>query len=85
MYDPYNVLGVSPLASFSEIKSAYKKLCKKYHPDNQDDTGSSNAEKFVEVSKAFKAISKSHSKGEESRSIYSFKTLFNIQKIRRTI
>ena len=34
MKDPYKVLGVSPNDSDEKIKSAYKDLVKKYHPDN---------------------------------------------------
>ena len=33
MMDPYRELGVSPDASDDEIKSAYRALAKKYHPD----------------------------------------------------
>lgn len=48
----YHVLGVSKDASESEVKSAYRKLARKYHPDlNKDDKNA--AEKFKEISCAY--------------------------------
>lgn len=53
--DLYQVLGVSKTASEAEIKSAYRKLARKYHPDlNKDDK--SAAEKFKEISNAYDII-----------------------------
>lgn len=37
MTDPYKVLGVSASASDEEVKDAYRKLAKKYHPDQYTD------------------------------------------------
>ena len=54
--DYYDVLGVSRDASDAEIKSAFRKLAKKYHPDlNKDDP--SAAEKFKECQEAYAVLS----------------------------
>mgnify|MGYP002855001778 CR=1 FL=1 len=56
--DLYQILGVSKSASGAEIKSAYRKLARKYHPDlNKDDK--SAAEKFKEISNAYDIIGNS--------------------------
>lgn len=48
----YHVLGVSKDASEAEIKSAYRKLARKYHPDLNKDNKDA-AEKFKEISCAY--------------------------------
>lgn len=55
MEDPYKVLGVSPDASDEEIKRAYRRLAKKYHPDlNPGDQAA--AEKMQQVNAAYEQI-----------------------------
>ena len=53
--DPYKVLGVSRDASDEEIKRAYRRLAKQYHPDrNPGDTEA--AKKMQEVNAAYEQI-----------------------------
>ena len=53
--DPYKVLGIRPDASDEEIKQAYRKLAKKYHPDlNPGDKVA--AQKMQEVNAAYEQI-----------------------------
>ncbi|WP_148229387.1 molecular chaperone DnaJ [Carnobacterium sp. 17-4] len=53
--DLYEVLGVSKGASDDEIKKAYRKLSKKFHPDINKEAGSE--EKFKEVAEAYEVLS----------------------------
>lgn len=53
--DPYAVLGVGRDASADEIKSAYRKLARQYHPDVNKDPGAED--KFKEVGEAYSILS----------------------------
>ncbi|MGE0566117.1 MAG: DnaJ C-terminal domain-containing protein [Pseudolabrys sp.] len=55
MRDPYDVLGVSKTAGEAEIKSAYRKLAKKLHPDaNKQDPKA--ASRFAELNAAYEIL-----------------------------
>lgn len=58
MKDPYEVLGVSKNATQDEIKSAYRKLAKQYHPDRYvgNPLADLAAEKFKEINEAYDAL-----------------------------
>lgn len=53
--DYYQILGVSKNTSEAELKAAYRKLARQYHPDVNK--SSDAAEKFKEVSQAYQALS----------------------------
>ena len=65
MFDPYSVLGVSRDASDEDVKKAYRRLSRKYHPDaNINNPNKEQAEeKFKEVQQAYDQIMKEREYG----------------------
>lgn len=65
MTDPYATLGVSPNATDEEIKTAYRNLAKKYHPDNYTDSPLSDmaSEKMKEINEAYDMIQDQRRRG----------------------
>lgn len=70
MLDPYSVLGVSRDASMDEIKKAYRKLSRKYHPDaNINNPNKEEAEeKFKQVQQAYDRIVREREQGASQSS-----------------
>ncbi|SMG21370.1 DnaJ domain-containing protein [Marivirga sericea] len=66
MENYYQILGLSEMATLSEIKSAYKRLAKAYHPDINSSAAAE--EKFKQISTAYAVLSKT-----ESRQKYDLK------------
>jgi DnaJ-class molecular chaperone len=66
MRDPYTVLGVSRSASEKDIKSAYRKLAKKYHPDQNPDDPTAHG-KFAEATHAYDLLNDAEKRGQFDR------------------
>lgn len=61
--DYYDLLGISKNATITQIKLAYRKLAKKYHPDrNKMDPKAK--EKFIELQEAYEVLSNPEKKKE---------------------
>ncbi|MBA8901536.1 MULTISPECIES: J domain-containing protein [unclassified Phyllobacterium] len=66
MRDPYTVLGVAKTAKPEEIKSAFRKLAKKYHPDQNQDDPKAQAN-FSEINQAYEIIGDKERRGQFDR------------------
>ncbi len=55
MRDPYQVLGVAKGASETDIKTAFRRLAKKYHPDGNPDDPKAK-ERFAEANQAYEIV-----------------------------
>ncbi|MBR1781429.1 MAG: DnaJ domain-containing protein [Oscillospiraceae bacterium] len=69
MNDPYSVLGISPSATDEEVKQAYRKLARKYHPDNYQDNPLADLaeEKMKEINEAYEAITRMRAGGSATQ------------------
>jgi len=65
MRDPYQVLGVPKSASNADIKSAFRKLAKKHHPDQSKDAGAKD--KFSELNAAYEILGDEKKRGAFDR------------------
>jgi DnaJ-class molecular chaperone len=66
MRDPYEVLGVGRSASEAEVKRAYRKLAKQYHPDKH--AGDKRAQaKFSEINSAYEIVGDKEKRGKFDR------------------
>ena len=65
MKDPYEVLGVSRTATDDEVKTAYRNLARKYHPDNYVNNPLSDLaqEKMQEINEAYDTIVRARQNG----------------------
>lgn len=66
MRDPYTVLGVSRSVSEKDLKSAYRKLAKAHHPDQNQDDPKAHA-KFSEISAAYDFLTDKDKRGAFDR------------------
>ncbi len=69
MKDPYEILGVSKNATDEEIKKAYRKLAKKYHPDLNPNKKEVET-KFNEISAAYKLIENKEAREKFEKGAY---------------
>jgi DnaJ-class molecular chaperone len=65
MRDPYTTLGVSKSASADEIKKAFRRLAKTYHPDQNKDAKAKD--RFAEINQAYEIVGDEAKRGQFDR------------------
>jgi len=65
MRDPYEVLGLAKSASAAEVKSAFRKLAKKFHPDQSKESRAK--ERFAEIGSAYEILGDEKKRGAYDR------------------
>ncbi len=83
MRDYYKILGLSYKATAREIKSAYRKLAKKYHPDVSQDPEA--REKFLLIREAYETLGDPQKKKIYDVKLHQTKLLKELNKVRRKI
>lgn len=70
MTDPYKVLGITSNATDEEVKHAYRKLAKRYHPDNYINNTLADlaADKMKEINSAYDTINRERAAGTSGNS-----------------
>ena len=69
------ILGLSRNYTMEDVKVAYKKLARKYHPDI---AGSEYTDKFAQINEAYEFI---QSVGESLGCVLTHETIFNVKRV----
>lgn len=72
--DPYLVLGVAPTAPPEDIRTAYRKLSKEFHPDVNQDISAAAQDKMKEITAAYQVVS-----NKQKREDYDKMPLFKVR------
>ena len=83
--EPYEILGVKNDATLKEIKEAYKKLSKKWHPDKNIDNKEEATKKFKRIAEAYQKLNPDKKGGARTKIAFSlveaeqlFKNVFGV-------
>ncbi|XP_058097717.1 chaperone protein dnaJ 8, chloroplastic [Magnolia sinica] len=76
--DEFRVLGLTPLASKSDVKHAYKRLALKYHPDViREENSRHKPDIFKDIKSAYESLMEKFEEEEESRAAEYYEDEFD--------